>query len=110
MVKTALTSTLVEINAPGLVAAVVDGDTVTVNAAYVGNVAFHKSAILLAARAPAMPVGGDGAADVLDVTDPNTGITYQFALYRGYRQVHIEVGLAWGVKAIKSEFISVLKG
>lgn len=110
VVKTALTATLVEINAPGLVAAVVDGDTVTVNAAYTGNVGFNKSAILLAARQPAMPIGGDGAADVMDVTDPNTGITYQFALYKGYRQVHIEVGLAWGVKCIKSEFAALLQG
>lgn len=110
MVKTALTSTLVEINAPGLMAAVTDGDTVTVNAAFTSNYAFHRSALVLATRLPAMPVGGDGADDVVSVVDPVSGITYQIALYRGYRQVHMEVGLAWGVKAIKPEFIAINQG
>lgn len=110
MVKTALTSTLVEINAPGLQSAVTDGDTVTVNSAFTSNFALHRSAILLATRAPAMPLGGDTADDVLLVTDPVSGITYQVALYKGYRQVHMEVGLAWGVKAIKPEFIAVNQG
>lgn len=110
VVKTALTSTLVVINAPGLMAAVTDGDTVTVNSAFTSNIALQKSAILLATRQPKMPEGGDGAADVMNVTDPISGISYQLALYRGYRQVHMELGLAWGVKAIKPEFIHLAQG
>lgn len=110
VVKTALTSTLVEIQAPGLQAAVVDGDDVTVNAAYTGNVAFHRSALVLATRAPAMPLGGDSADDVMDVVDPYTGVVYQMALYKGYRQVRIEIGQAWGVKAVKPAFSALLLG
>lgn len=110
MVLTALTSTLVVINAPGLQAAVADGDAVTVNAAFTSNIALHKSAILLATRQPADPVGGDSAQDTMLVTDPVSGITYQVKLYKGYRQVHMEVGLAWGVKAIKPEFIALNQG
>lgn len=50
---------------------------------------------------PAMPEGGDNADDVMNVTDPISGITFQIALYRQYRQVRYEVGLAWGVSSVK---------
>lgn len=74
------------------------------------NIGFYKDALLLAARAPAMPAGGDSATDVMTVTDPVSGLTFQVALYRGYRQIHIEVGLAWGVKCVKPEFVVNLQG
>lgn len=98
------------INNPGLVNAVADGTAVTVVSAYRPNVAFHKNGIVLAARAPAMPVGGDAATDVTYITDPYTGLTYQVAVYGMYRQVHIEVGLVWGVKVVKQEFVTTLLG
>lgn len=52
-------------------------------------------------RTPAMPEGGDNADDVMNVTDLISGITFQIALYRQYRQVRYEVGLAWGVSSVK---------
>lgn len=98
------------INAPGLLQAVADNATATVGAAYVGNLGFHRSAIHLVTRAPAMPEGGDAADDVLEVTDPVSGLAFQVAVYRQYRQVRYEVGLAWGVKAVKPEHIALLLG
>ena len=53
---------------------------------------------------------GDTADDVMNVTDPVSGITFQVALYRQYRQVRYEVGLAWGVASIKPEHGCVLLG
>ncbi|MGU0055990.1 hypothetical protein ACVXG7_09370 [Enterobacter hormaechei] len=38
-------------------------------------------------RSSAMPKGGDTADYVMNVTDPVSGITFQIALYRQYRQV-----------------------
>ncbi len=110
VVTSALTSTLVTIAAPGLRAAVADGNTVTVVAAFTGNVALQKAGFLLATRQPLMPAGGDAASDVTSVTSPITGVTYQVALYKAYRQIHIEIALAWGYKAIKPEFIVGLLG
>lgn len=110
VVTDALAGGVVTIAAPGLVEAVADGDAVTLGATYVGNIGLHSSGLLLAARVPAMPAGGDSAADVMNLTDPVSGLTYQVALYKGYRQIHMEVGLAWGTKVIKPEFISVLRG
>jgi hypothetical protein len=37
----------------------------------------------------------------MNVTDPVSGITFQIALYRQYRQVRYEVGLAWGVASVQ---------
>ncbi len=44
---------------------------------------------------PGNAKGGDTADDVMNVTDPVSGITFQIALYRQYRQVRYEVGVAW---------------
>jgi hypothetical protein len=57
-----------------------------------------------------MPDGGDSADDVMNVTDPVSGITYEFAVYRQKRQVRYEVNLAWGVKAVAPRHIGLLIG
>lgn len=98
------------INKPGLVLATSSGNEWTTQGSYRANLAFHKSAIQLITRAPLMPEGGDAADDVMIVTDPVSGISFQIALYRQYRQVHFEVGLAWGYAAIKPEHMAILLG
>lgn len=98
------------IGAPGLVAAVADNAAVTVGNGYTANMAFDRQAIQLVCRAPAMPEGGDSAEFVRNITDPVSGLTFQVALYREYRRVKFEVGLAWGVKLIKPEHCALLLG
>lgn len=98
------------INKPGLVLATSIDNEWTTQGSYRANLAFHKSAIQLITRAPLMPEGGDAADDVMIVTDPVSGISFQIALYRQYRQVHFEVGLAWGYAAIKPEHMAILLG
>lgn len=74
------------------------------------NMVFSKSSIVVATRTPYMPDGGDAAADVMDITDPHSGLTYQVAMYKQYRQVHFEIGLAWGVKMIAPRHSMTLIG
>lgn len=113
-VASALAAGSFTIAAPGLQGSVADNSAITLvssgGANTIRGAAFARSAMQLLVRAPAMPQGGDAAADVLYVTDPVTGLVFQIAMYREYRQIHIEVGMAWGMAAFKPEFIVGLLG
>lgn len=98
------------IGEPGLRQAQTDGKTITVGANYTPNLVFSRDALHLVTRTPSMPEGGDMADDVFDLTDPVSGLTFQIAVYRQYRQVRWEVGLAWGVKAVKRAHIATIMG
>jgi hypothetical protein len=110
VVKTALTGGSVVIQNPGLLRAWVDNDPLAVGNSYAANLAFSRNAIHLVTRQPAMPEGGDDADDVATVTDPFSGLSFQVAIYRQYRQVKYEIGLAWGVKMVKPEHCAILLG
>lgn len=98
------------IGGPGLKVANTTGTVITVGANYTGDLAFHRSSTVLLARPPIMPPGGDMALDVMDILDPVSGLPFQVALYRQYRQLHIEVSSAWGVKVIKGDYIATNLG
>lgn len=99
------------IGAPGLRIAIPTAATaLTVGNTATQNLMFTRNAIVLATRMPAMPTGGDMASDVTTIQDPISGVMFQVAMYRLYRRVRFEIGLAWGVKATKQEDISVLLG
>lgn len=101
----------VVIQSPGLQQAIPAVATaMTLGGNYTPNVAFHMDAIKLLARTPAMPDGGDDADDVTFIADPVSGLVFQVAVYKLYRRVKYEIGLAWGVKAIKPELIATLLG
>lgn len=96
---------------PGLrVAMSTAAKAITIVGAATRNMFFHRSAIQLATRAPAMPEGGDAADDVMLVTDPVSGLTYEFAIYKQKRQVRYEINLAWGVKMIAPRHSGILLG
>lgn len=96
--------------APGLRATLADNVAMTVGNTATQNVAFYRDALHLIARAPARPEMGDSADDVTIVQDSHSGLAFEVAVYKQYRQVSFEVGLAWGVEAVKPEFICNLLG
>ncbi|WP_272519497.1 P22 phage major capsid protein family protein [Providencia sp. PROV195] len=104
------TASTITLAAPGLRQDLADDAVITVLGTYTANMAFDRGAFLLAARTPAMPEGGDTADDVMNVTDPKSGITFQVALYRQYRQMRYEVGLSWGVAPVKAEHSCIILG
>jgi len=115
VVGTALAAGSFGLNRPGLRQTLADNVALTVGNNYTPNMAFHRNAIHLITRAPAMPVdlagnAIDSADDVTTITDPITGLSFQVALYRMYRRVRFEIGIAWGVKVVKSEFVVIGRG
>lgn len=99
-----------EIQAPGLKVAIADANAITVGGDFVANMFYHRNALLLATRQPAMPQGGDAAQDVTSITDPVSGLTFQVALYKEYRRVKYEIGLAWGTAAPNGKHGGILLG
>lgn len=106
----------ITIAAPGLRQAIPASATaMTIGATSTPNLSFSRSAVQLITRAPAMPVGPDGKAmdmadDVIQVTDPVTGLVFDVAVYRQFMQLVYHVRLAWGTQAIKSNHIATLLG
>jgi len=96
---------------PGLLKAIPASATaITVSATSVRNMVFDRNAIQLVTRAPAMPEGGDMADDKMMITDPRSGLVFEVAVYRQYRQVKYEVALAWGAAMTKPDHAIVLLG
>jgi len=102
---------IIVIAEPGIrVAQAVGARAITVSATAARNMAFNRSAIVLATRLPERPSEGDMALDVTSITDPRTGLTFEIAMYAGYRMVRYEIALAWGVKNIKPAHTAILMG
>lgn len=97
--------------APGLREAIAASTTnITVVASSARNMVFNRSAIILGARLPALPDGGDKAIDRTEIVDPRSGISFELAMYPGFRQMNYFIGAAWGVKNIKPEHTGLLLG
>jgi hypothetical protein len=96
---------------PGLRVAITTAATeITVVAAAARNMAFNRSAIVLATRMPERPQEGDMALDVMSITDPRTGLTFEVSIYPGHRMVRYEIAIAWGVKNIAPRHTALLLG
>jgi len=94
---------------PGLRVAITTSATdITLLASSQRNFVFTPDAIHLAARAPALPDGGDGASDIMLVTDEKTGLTFEVAQYGQFRQKTYIVSAAWGVAVKQPQHFGLL--
>lgn len=105
------TNGVISLAAPGLRAALAGSAVaMTIGGNFTSNLAFSRSSIVLATRAPALPDGGDLAVDRVVVTDPRSGISFEVAMYPQYRQMQYEVSAVWGAKGIKPQHGAILLG
>jgi hypothetical protein len=74
------------------------------------NAAFSRNAIVLATRLPAISPQGDIALDRQVITDPRTGLSFELAMYPGYRMNTYHVSIAWGVAVFKPEHLALIIG
>jgi len=109
VVGSALASNVVTLNYPGIKVALPDNNAITVGAGYTGNIGFHRSAIELGMRPPAMPDGGDsGFHDTL--YDDKTGLVFDMGLYKGMGMNMLKFVVFYEAKVWKPEFVATLLG
>lgn len=100
---------------PGARVTIGSGNAMTIGNSYTPNVAFSRNALQLITRLPAMPIGPNGesmdlAEDMVVVTDPFSGLSFEIVLYKQFRQMVFHVAIAWGTANIKSEHVALLMG
>lgn len=101
----------ITIGKPGLISAITTTETsITVGASSTRNLGFQQSSIVLAARPPKLPNGGDAAIDSETIIDPRTGVSLLYSRYGGKGMITDYVGLVWGWKVVKQEGLGVLLG
>jgi hypothetical protein len=92
----------------GVLSAIPTGRALLRSASYRGNLAFHRSAIKLVARIPDIPEAANITRQI--VVDPISGLPFLVLRVVQYGQVTYEVHMAWGVQAIKPDWMCVLQG
>lgn len=110
VVGSALAGGSFSINQPGLAGAIPDNNAITVGNDYAANVGFHRNAVELVLRPPAMPYGGDAAVDRMTMFDDQTGLVFEAALYKGYGMNMIDLTTFYQCKVWKPEFVATLLG
>ena len=98
------------LNGPGLRQTLADGVAITKGATYTGNIALTRDAIELASRAPALPPGGDAAGPHMQISDPITGLIYDYAIYRGNLTATLAIRTYVGVKVWNPFEVATLLG
>jgi hypothetical protein len=99
------------LNQPGLINAITTtARAITVGNNYAGNIAYHRAAVELVMRPPAMPPGGDAAVDRMTMFDDKSGLVFEIALYKGYGKVMYDITCYYQAKVWKPEFVATLMG
>lgn len=100
----------ITIQEPGLREALSGSEAVSAESSYTGNTIFHRDALELIVRPPAIPDGGDQADDAMTVQDPHSGLVFEIRSYKGYKKAMYEVALAWGYKCWLPKFVAGIQG
>lgn len=105
--NTALAAGVFTIGRPGLLAVEADNDAITIGNDYTPNLCFERNAIVGVMRPPLMPE--NPTMSQMLISD-QFGMTYLLCDIAQYGQRSWELHLAWGFKAVNSEFIATLLG
>jgi len=105
--NTALSGGSFTIGNPGLLAVEADTDAVTIGDSYTPNLCFERDAVVGVMRPPIMPA--NPTITPMLISD-QFGMTYLMLDIAQYGQRTWEIHLAWGFKAVQSEFIATLLG
>ena len=98
------------IGGPGIREAVAENTVMAIGNSYTANVALHRAAVEVAARPQSAPSNGDAAAEVMQVSDPYSGLVYEIREYRGYKKAMWDITVIYGAKVWQPEGVAVLLG
>lgn len=104
----AATATSLTLNSPGLQEAAANNATVTVVADSSRLLGFSQDAICLATRLPQAPQDGDQALGRETITDPRSGISFEFVKWPGYDMNTYHVRASFGVSVISPEHVGAI--
>ena len=94
---------------PGLRIAIVDADAVAIKAASTRNMGFTRDAIALTVRPPKRDIA-DQATEVILISDPLSGLTFELAYYPQFLQGTWFLSAVWGVTNVHPEKTALLLG
>lgn len=109
VVNTTLSGGSFALGAPGTRVSIADNNAITIGNNYTANVAFHKSAVEVVVRAPMSPPN-EAAQDIMNVTDPWSGLTFQIASYGGYMKSMMEIRCLYDAVVWKPNHVATLLG
>ena len=109
VVNTTLAGGSFALGAPGTRVAIADNNAITIGNNYTANVAFHRSAVEVVVRAPMSPPN-EAAQDIMNVTDPWSGLTFQVASYGGYMKSMMEIRCLYDAVVWKPNHVATLLG
>jgi len=109
VVNTTLAGGSFALGAPGARVAIADNNAITIGNNYTANVAFHRSAVEVVVRAPMSPPN-EAAQDIMNVTDPWSGLTFQIASYGGYMKSMLEIRCLYDAVVWKPNHVATLLG
>lgn len=107
VVNTAISGGVFAIGKPGLRAAEADNDAVTIGNDYTPNLAFERGAVVGVMRPPLIPPNAN--IQQRTISD-GRGMTYLLCQIQGDGMVTWRLHLAWGFKAVQSEYIALIRG
>jgi hypothetical protein len=95
---------------PGIRIAATANDAVTINATnFTPNICLHRSAIALKVR-PQMLTPGNKNIESTVITDPVTGLSFQFSKVYGDSMTQYRIQCVYGYQVVQGEAIAILAG
>ena len=95
---------------PGLTTALSGGETIAVKGDHVVNLGFHRDAFAFASRPLVQSAADRNLGNVMEMTDPLTGLSLRLEVMREYKQTVWEFDVLYGSNLVRGALAARLAG